>query len=307
LVKFLIACLLLTACMISPLLAERPVATSQASVPAALLSATDTLFEQGMADPRGGEYREFEINGGSVWGGSSNVKIHGWLMPAGTSGSERTGIGWNGLAYPVLSVGEKADLRADVLELVKTDEAMRARLKSEYPNSPFHRNSMAMPNAYSASEKALLPLKAVMLLRLNQEELAAQVWAAWMVGYESGSSTDLYWKDPYLMLATDWAWALFDRTLTAHMSGNDKLSLESARTLDSVQNAIEAEAARRAYKLPDVYDGGKQRYLYFLRPLAALLADQERRAKAGKRSRASVAQITGYAERGARRLRPALL
>ncbi len=276
-------------------------ALSQASVPAALLSAADTLFEQGMADPRGCEYREFEISNGSIWGGSQpNVKIHGWLMPAGTSAGERTGIGWNGLTYPVLSVGEKADLRADVLELVKADEEMRARLKKEYPDAPFSRRSMATPNSSTASEKTLLPLKAVLLLRLNQEELAAQVWAAWMVGYNTYSASDPYWKDPYLMLATDWAWALFDRALTAHMSGNDKLSLESARTLNSIQDAIESEAARRGYKMPDAYNGAKPRYLYFLQPLSALLADQERRAKAVKRSRVSPEEIARYPQGQAR-------
>lgn len=316
-VKSLIACLLLMSCMISPLLAYKPAApfrasfarlpapeslapTAQDSLPAALRSATDTLFEQGMADPRGYEYREFEISGGSVWGGSSNIKIHGWLLPAGTNGSERQGIGWNGLAYPVVAVGEKADLRADMLELIKADEEARARFKSEYPNSPFRRLSMATSNSYSACEKTLLPMKAVMLLRLNQEELAAEVWAAWMVGFESRSSTDLYWKDPYLMLATDWAWALFDRALTAHMSGDDKLSLESARSLNSIQSAIETEAARRGYKMPDAYDGGTKRYLYFLRPLPALLADQERRARMGRRDRASLAEIMRYTEKGAR-------
>jgi hypothetical protein len=300
LVKCLIASLLLTASMISPLPSKSRAANLQDALPSALLSATDTLFEQGMADPRGCEYREFEISGGSIWGGVGNSKIHGWLIPAGTGGSERTGIGWNGLVYAVVSVGEKADLRADMLELIKTDEQTRARLKTEYPNSPFRRLTMATSHGTSASEKTLLPLKAVLLLRLNQEELAAQVWSSWMIGLESRASTDLYWKDPYLMLATDWAWALFDRALTSHMSGNDKVSLESARTLDSIQSAIEAEAARRGYKLPDVYDGGKQRYLFFLRPLSALLADQERRAKMGKRDRASLAGILRYTDRGAR-------
>lgn len=48
------------------------------SVPTNLLSAVETLFAQGFPDPRGCEYRELEVEVGSVWGGKgSRVKTRG--------------------------------------------------------------------------------------------------------------------------------------------------------------------------------------------------------------------------------------
>jgi hypothetical protein len=103
------------------------------------------------------------------------------------------------------------------------------------------------------------------------------------------------------MLASNWAWALFDCAVTAHMRGDDGLALSCARVLSSIQGGIEAEAERRGFKLPDAYDGGKRRYLTFLQPLPSLLADQERRAKAGKRGpRLSASDIARYTDRAAR-------
>src|SRR5262245_33991890 len=45
--------------------------------PEKLLTATVKLFEQGLADPRGCEYREIEVVAGSVWGGAAVIKTHG--------------------------------------------------------------------------------------------------------------------------------------------------------------------------------------------------------------------------------------
>jgi hypothetical protein len=43
-------------------------ASPQTQLPANLISATTRLFEQGLADPRGMEYREIEIDLGRAWG-----------------------------------------------------------------------------------------------------------------------------------------------------------------------------------------------------------------------------------------------
>src|ERR1035438_2364281 len=46
------------------------------------VSATKTLLEQGLADPRGCDYREIEIRVGEVWrGDGGKIKTYGWLLP----------------------------------------------------------------------------------------------------------------------------------------------------------------------------------------------------------------------------------
>src|ERR1051325_2071454 len=53
------------------------------TLPQELVNATKLLFEQGLADPRGCEYREIEVLVGryadSPWGSKLNrLKTHGW-------------------------------------------------------------------------------------------------------------------------------------------------------------------------------------------------------------------------------------
>jgi hypothetical protein len=87
--------------------------------------------------------------------------------------------------------------------------------------------------------------------------------------------------DPYLEWANEWAWALFDRTIWTHMHGDDSLALLGAREITRINPRIETEAEARKVPRPVPFfsDGrkGVPPYLAFLEPVAALLADQERR------------------------------
>ena len=61
-------------------------------LPQAFVSATKTLFDQGLADPRGCEYREIEVPVGEPWSGDGGViKTHGWVLPGAEH--DRQGIG----------------------------------------------------------------------------------------------------------------------------------------------------------------------------------------------------------------------
>jgi hypothetical protein len=94
----------------------------------------------------------------------------------------------------------------------------------------------------------------------------------------------LHLQDPYLMLASDWTWARFDRAVCAHMRRDDRLALLDARFLNSIRHDIAAEVEKRSSGWPAGYreDGYRKRaYLAFLEPLPALLADQERRSQGG--------------------------
>ena len=52
------------------------------AIPTNILSAAETIYEQGFPDPRGCEYREIEVAVSGVWGGKvSVVKTRGWVLP----------------------------------------------------------------------------------------------------------------------------------------------------------------------------------------------------------------------------------
>jgi len=261
-------------------IAWNPPAEAQ-QLPGNFVTSTISLFAHGLADPRGCEYREIKMTVGNVWGGAGVITTHGWVFPAGVAG-QHFAVGWNGLVYPLLSVGNVADLHQDILAAIAADDERRAKWAKERPGFAFYRFRNAWPEDYSLAHLSLLPLKASLLLRLGEVELARKVWTTWIAGMQAGTNDDsLHLRDPYLMLVTDWAWALFDRAVTAHMRGDDQLALFSARALAPVQKVVEDEVERRGLQR-DYYGQAESkrfpRYLPFLTFLPPLLGDQERRA-----------------------------
>lgn len=257
--------------------------TPPAGLPDPLVSAATTLFDQGLADPRGGDYRQISVAVGNVWSGDGGVaRTHGWALPASTSGGGRFAVCWNGLVYPVVSVGGPADLNADVDTLVQADAKIRSAFVKANPTGSYFRFMHgAIPEGESVSETSFLPIKVCLLLRLGEGDLARTFWDAWLSGTPPRhNGNDEALRDPYLTLADEWVWALFDRAVTAHMRGDDRLAVLDARHLTALQPVAEAEARRRGY--PQYPNGGvheaAQPYFPYLGPLPRLLADEERRA-----------------------------
>src|SRR5262249_14707246 len=215
-----------------------------------LLKAAATLFEQGLADPRGLEYREIEIAVGNPWnGGGYPHKTHGWILP--NDGKEgQFAVAWNGLVYPVMSLGHSANLHND----------WEAISEGKGPNSMIVRRSVSEASAVHFG--VLEPLKVVLLLRLGETELARRLWK--LAPHDE--------KDPYLALAGDWTWNAFERAATAHMRGDDRLALADARMLAKIQPLIEAEAKQRDFKPDTDYSN-----TLVFKQLLPLLADCERR------------------------------
>src|SRR5262245_4161046 len=213
----------------------------------ALLNAAAMLFEQGLADPRGLEYREIEIAVGNPFdGGGYPLKTHGWVLPnKGKAG--QFAVAWNGLVYPVLSLGQSANLHTD----------WEAKSEGKDRKSMISRRSVSERNAVHF--EVLEPLKVILLLRLGETELAQRLWK--LVPHDE--------KDPYLALAGDWLWNAFERAATAHMRGDDRLALADARMLAKIQPLIKAEAKQRGFNFETDYS---------IKELSALLADCERRA-----------------------------
>jgi hypothetical protein len=262
---------------------KTPWSAPASSLPTHYVSATALLFEQGLADPRGCDYREIEVGTGEIWRGDGGiVKTHGWVLPG--KEKEKFAVCWNGLVYPVVTVGEPADLRADIQDAISKAGRM-------------WRN--ALPEGFTIAHESCLPIKGCLLLRLGEPELARQMWAALQIQAGKGVNFDakpnvslpevdqvkLDEADPYLNLASDWAWGLFERAVCAHMRGDDGLALASARLLTIARPLIERAAEQRGFKRQESYNqklGSRDRiyqdYLNFLEPLSSLLTDQERRA-----------------------------
>ena len=249
------------------------------------VGATEVLFGQGMADPRGCEYREIEVHIGSVWSGDAGTATtHGWVIPAvgvqapaGKASPGGYAVCWNGLVYAVEKVGDKADVKADMEAVVKADEAMRAAYAKDNGDGTFYRFRHAWPEDHAVSHKSLLPDKACLLLRLGEVELAGSVWNAWRAGMKENTNDDAtHLKDPYLMLASDWVWAEFDRAVTAHMRADDGLALTSAR--NCVRAAAEVEKTAKARGFGGTNGGGPERPpLDFTAPAEQIITDSERR------------------------------
>jgi hypothetical protein len=255
-------------------------------------SATATLFDQGLADPRGCDYREIEIHVGEVWrGDGGTIKTHGWVLPGAANTNMPFAVCWNGLVYPVVSAGGPVDLQTDV-------ESLAASAVTHAPRMGMALYGRAFSEKLSVAPDSHLPLKACLLLRLDRGDWAAKVWDACNVSRENSPGQDQP-KDPYLMLAGNWAWSFFDRTICAHMRGDVPLALVSARKLAALQPKMEAEAARRGFPLSPARAPGRepakaQLYLPFLESLSPLLPDLERRAHEPKQKSVVEMGLTNF-------------
>ena len=248
------------------------------TLPESYVTATRTLFDQGMADPRGGEYREIRVGTGDVWNGDGGVmETHGWLLPG--DGPERFAVCWNGLIYPVFAAGEPADWRADAAAAI---------------GEPIRRDGFVQPEPATVAWNTCFPIKGCLILRLGDPKLAEELWTAMQLanhraqlGWWEKSPADSRGEkpefafdttDPYQLWAADWAWSLFDRAICAHMRGDDRLALLAARKLDELRPRIVAEAERRRPERSLANNTEPVHYFGFLEPVSDLLKDQERRA-----------------------------
>ena len=239
------------------------------ALPAVATSAIATLFDQGLADPRGLPYRAHHpARTLRVWGSQDVVHTRGWVLGPAFA------VAWSGLVVPIEEAGEAADLRADVERMIARDEEGRAKEARDDPGHSFYRFRQGWSEEASASAETLLPIRAALLLRLGEGDLARRVWETWHVGMRANTNDDAtHLADPYLMLATDWTWALFDRAVNAHAQGDDRLARESIERLHPLHAEVNRVARERGFTV----EGDD--YLPFLDSLSDLRADQQRRAR----------------------------
>lgn len=237
--------------------------------PKTLLEATQTLFAQGLADPRGGEYQVITVEVGNAWSGKSMiVETHGWVFPAEKDGKLFAAC-WNGLIYPVIARKEVADLQADTEKLLRRYDD---QLQKKGPGfvADFYRTEPTSEDESLSLESPSL-LKVAYLLRLGEYDLARKVYSLWNEKPRFGSSGDLM-RDRYLSLAAQWTWMMYSRALGAYIRGADSLATTDSAFLTRIQPLIETEAGKRFYTVD--YNGntrdGNKPYLSFLENLPIL-------------------------------------
>ncbi len=270
-------------------------------LPGTLVSAAVNLFQLGLADPRGCEYREMEVLVGGYTPECRDavVKTNGWVIPTVPQPSQRFGVCWNGLVYPLLSIGKTADLRADTLAAAKAQ--------------PQDLTVCNPGEAYAVSHKSPLPIKACLLLRLGEINLAEKLWEIWTktppedVVSDKDAAADQqadqqadgraieqakqqHRRDPYVVLANNWALAIYDRARAAHLRGDDRLALAAAEMLVKIGPAVKAEARRRGFSPAAMEDTILNGNIDDL----SIVADQRRRARERKTQTAPAVRADEY-------------
>ena len=251
-------------------------------LPRFLVKATATLFDQGLADPRGCDYRQIWIEVGNGQGGEPReVAATGWVLPT-ADGVARHAVAWNGLVYPLSGSAGPADLEADIRALPVARVEPRAFDVRRGRMGGFGDNGWS-DEASSLSVASAGPLRACLLLRLGRADLAEASWAAnHPLPEGERPKLDLTsYGVSYLSLAADLARPRSTRAVNAHLRGDDPLALADARVLVALNAAVEATASAMGFERPaDPSGSGRAApYLDFLGQAPRLLADQERRAR----------------------------
>jgi hypothetical protein len=264
---------------------KEPWTPPQTKLPRFLVSATAVLFEQGVADPRGCDYRIIDVTVGSVRAnGPGTTRTHGWVFPPMKGRKERFAVCWNGLVYPLVSFGDKADLDGDIRALadsMKASQDEAAKRGTGRQSGGFSRGPGGFDEGSAISAERPISLKLCLLLRLGRADLAESLFAAGTSWTPEVRAHDLTgYEISYLTLATDWAFSVYQRFVSAHMRGDDAIALDAARRLSAFAKAVDTKAAAMGFeRVHNRFSKEPPAYFPFLRQLPELLADHERRAK----------------------------
>ncbi len=249
------------------------------TLPPDFIETARKLFEQGMADPRDCEYRKITIRAEGSWRdtvtSNSVMQVKGWLLPTPPVEKQQNAnfaVCWNGLVYPVLQIGDLADLKADMEALLKpTKDQRKQRVIGDETET-------------SAPDTDLPQLvKVCLLLRLGEGYLAKHVWDEWGIAevhaYEAllgKGGKQRQRESVYHWVAQEWVWHYYNRLVNAHLRGDDALALHDARELTAIAREVEKELDILGVERP--YHGAPYGRLQAIHQLPALLQDKEIRA-----------------------------
>jgi hypothetical protein len=222
------------------------------------ITAVRFLSDAGWPDPRRGEYREVVLPSGENPQG--HITTHAWVLPAAKDNS-RWAISWDGLVYPVLSVGAPANIDADLAG------------KPQYEGRhPFAGAASMKPARVSLAGIALL-------VRLERYVDAITMMERWEQVF---GNTGPNQKSPTLLslMMTEWMFRHWSRAVDAHRRGDHVLSEKYLETIASLRPRVEEQAVKGGVQVSRAnYPGPMENTLNlaFLDQVPALIADSQRR------------------------------
>ncbi len=256
----------------------KPWTAPATGLPKFLVNATTYLFEQGVADPRGCEYRQVEIGPYSI------TKARGFVLPERADMPGRFVVCWDGLVYPALTVGDPADLDRDIEELAEALKQVKAgTVQNRFDEGSYWGFPRPRGGGFGISGvDDHTPIKLCLLLRLGRADLAETLFAAgstWTPAPRGRDLTDYHIS--YMSLASNWAASAFGRLIGAHTRGDDVIALDLARKLAKFRDLATAKAEAMGFtQLTRQNLGGAEPVARFpfLNQIDDLLRDHERRA-----------------------------
>jgi hypothetical protein len=256
----------------------KPWTAPATGLPKFLVNATSYLFEQGVADPRGCEYRQVEIGQYSI------TKARGFVLPERADIPGRFVVCWDGLVYPALTVGDPADLDRDIKELVEALKQGKAgTVQNRFDEGSYWGFPRPRGGGFGISGvDDHTPIKLCLLLRLGRADLAETLFAAvttWTPALQGRDLTD--YQISYMSLASNWAGSAFGMLIGAHTRGDDVIALDLARKLAKFRDLATARAEAMGFTQPTRQNlGGAEPVARFpfLNQIDDLLRDHERRA-----------------------------
>lgn len=238
-------------------------------IPEYMPAAVAALFEAGLADPRGGVYREIEVHSGD-WR-NRRVKTRGWVFPEGFA------VSWNGLVYRTLSVGEPGDLDEDVKKIIASDPRK---------NGDFMKDATTTPPEVSfwfglELRGSMVPASTALLLRLDRPDLAGALWRAYQVPHAdygvfgSARNADQWFRNA----STQWLITAFHRLVGHFFNADDRDAVDVGESLVAWGDRLRASIRK------DNLEGLAHLSSFdFLNPVPKFLSDARRRLGVPARS-----------------------
>jgi hypothetical protein len=252
-------------------------APEDAGVPDFLPKVAAILFDAGLADPRGGEYREVGI--ATPGNGNRLLQTHAWLFPG------EFAVCWDGLVYRADSKGAAADLEKDIGTVLSSGRwstrfpFIRARNETERTNAAFWFDLQ--------TNQSIAPVSIALLLRLGRADLAKKLWEAPEDTSGSSAGSHETGEDLWLVTsATAWFGNAYWRLVHAFQAGDDPGALDAAESILQWRSRVPENWRTKihwvASRVPDIS---------FLDPVPELAADAARRMREPKRAYLDLAAI----------------
>lgn len=265
-----------------------PWTPASTKLPANVVGACQELFDAGLADPRGCEYREIVVplRAESDFGPvpkADEFETHGWVLPAQAGESRRYAVCWNGLVYPLVSIGASANLDGDIQIIIAQNPAPNPEWQRQDPSMPSPRDSVK----FDCFTLVKIPL----LLRLGRGDLAEEIWnhEQACIMASRWNEDDLKQTDPFVILSEEWLRSTLDRALDAHMRNDPKLALAFLEPIPGWRKKVEDATERRSAILARTHQDYHPYRWWFdpkvLNQIPALIGEEQRRIKENVTSR----------------------